>query len=80
MLYGYDAHVVKADSLVSNNGIGDHARSLLSAIATCRDAEKSASEDLEVASFAIEFTLIFHRWTVLSSSSPIALVASFVKM
>ncbi|KAH7000621.1 putative SesB-related regulatory protein [Ilyonectria destructans] len=48
MLYGYDAHVVKADSLVSNNGIGDHARSLLSALATCRDAEKSASEDLEM--------------------------------
>lgn len=43
MLYGYDAHVVRADSLVSNNGIGDHARSLLSALAMCRQAEKSAS-------------------------------------
>lgn len=43
MLYGYDAHVVKADAPVSNNGIGDHARSLLSALAMCRQAEKSAS-------------------------------------
>ncbi|KAK1772209.1 hypothetical protein QBC33DRAFT_520561 [Phialemonium atrogriseum] len=42
LTYGYDANVVKMWSWVSSNNLADHAKNLLSALATCRNTDTEA--------------------------------------
>lgn len=45
LTYGYDANVVKLNKVVSSNRIGDHAGTLLTALAVARDAGEHAVSD-----------------------------------
>lgn len=70
LTFGYDANVANWRAMVSNNRIGDHARNLLSAVATYRENDDTV-RSCPALRLLVRLSADFIRTPVLSSSSRI---------